>query len=91
MDDLTQCLYEFLMERRMGRVWKDEEFQACHQAVAAQEELIRSRLGGEELEALLDRLAERDSMEKERLFQETLGLVRELNGILGQSHTAVAK
>ena len=38
MDDLTLCLYEFLLELRMGYLWKDEEYRACNLKVRLQEE-----------------------------------------------------
>ena len=36
MDDLTRCLYEFLMETRMGRIWEDEEYKACNSGLLLQ-------------------------------------------------------
>lgn len=85
MDDLTQCLYEFLMERRMGSIWENEEYRACLSAVELQEEQVKSFLNGEqrkELELLLDRVAERDSIEQTHLFQAVLELVRELGALV---------
>ena len=35
MDDLTQYLYEFLMERRMGYLWEDAEYRACVSGTAS--------------------------------------------------------
>ena len=84
MDDLTLCLYEFLMERRMGRLWKDEEYKACNLKVKLQREKVESRLNEEqrkELDLLLDHVAERNSMEKSHLFQAVLELIRELNAL----------
>lgn len=81
MDDLTLCLYEFLLERRMGYLWKDEEYRACNLKVRLQEERMESHLNKEqrkELDLLLDHIAERSSLEKSHLFQTTLGLAREL-------------
>lgn len=85
MDDLTQCLYEFLLERRMGELWKDSEYITYNSGVELLEKQIKSHLNAEqwkELELLLDRISERDSFEKTRLFQAALGLVRELNAIV---------
>ena len=82
MDDLTQYLYEFLMERRMGYLWEDAEYRACVSGTASQEERVRSCLSGEqqkELDRLLDRIAEQDRVEKEHVFRGALALVRELN------------
>lgn len=84
MDDLTLCLYEFLMERRMGRLWKDEEYRTCNLKVKLQKEKVESRLNEEqrkELDLLLDHVAERNSLEKSYLFQAVLELIRELNAL----------
>ena len=84
MDDLTLCLYEFLLERRMGYLWKDEEYRACNLKVRLQEERMESHLNEEqrkELDLLLDHVAERNSMEKSHLFQAVLELIRELNAL----------
>ncbi len=86
MDDLTQCLYEFLLDRRMGSLWEDDEYKTCSLNVVTQEERVESCLSEEqrkELRLLLDRIAEQGSIEKARLFQAALGLVRELNALPG--------
>ena len=86
MDDLTRCLYEFLMETRMGRIWEDEEYKACNSGLLLQEQRVRSRLSGDqeaELDRFLDCMLERDSVEKEHLFQSTLDLLRELSALAG--------
>ena len=86
MDDLTQCLYEFLLERRMGHQWNNGEYRACILNAKLQEEQMKSSLHEKqqkELDLLLDRIAERDSMEKTYLFQAALSLVRELNVLVG--------
>lgn len=86
MDDLTQCLYEFLLDRRMGDEWNDGEYRACILNAELQEKQIKSSLNEKqqkELDLLLDRVAERDSMEKTYLFQAALSLVRELNALVG--------
>ena len=47
---------------------------------------MRSRLSGEqeaELDRFLDCMLERDSVEKEHLFQSTLDLLRELSALAG--------
>ena len=85
MDDLTLCLYEFLLELRMGYLWKDEEYRACNLKVRLQEERMESRLNEEqrkELDLLLNHVAERSSLEKFRLFQGSLELVRELSALV---------
>ena len=86
MDDLAQCLYEFLLDRRMGQEWNDGEYKACVLNAELQEEQMKASLNEkqqEELDLLLDRIAERDSMEKTYLFQAALSLVRELNALVG--------
>lgn len=85
MDDLTQCLYEFLMDRRMGGLWKDEKYKACSLAVETQEERVNSFLTSEQrkkLDQLLDKITEQECLEKAYLFQAVLELVRELNAIV---------
>ncbi len=85
MDDLTQCLYDFLLECRMGSLRENKEYRACLSAVELQEEQVKSFLNGEqrkELELLLDRVAERDSIEQTHLFQAVLELVRELGALV---------
>ena len=85
MDDLMQCLYEFLMERRMGRLWKEPEYKECILRVRLQEEQMKSSLNEDqlkELHILLDRITELDSIEKAYLFQAALELVRELNALV---------
>ena len=65
MDDLTQCLYEFLLDRRMEGLREDAAYKACSEAVKLQEERVASGLNGaqrRELELLLDRAAEQGSM-----------------------------
>ena len=85
MDDLTQYLYEFLMERCMKDLREDAEYNACISAVLQQEEQVRAGLNPEqqsqldrfidqileqkELDRLLDRIAEQDSVEKEHVFR----------------------
>ena len=85
MDDLTQCLYEFLLDRRMEGLREDAAYKACSEAVKLQEERVASGLNGaqrRELELLLDRAAEQGSIEQAHLFQATLDLVKELNALV---------
>ncbi|MCF2595213.1 hypothetical protein [Pseudoflavonifractor phocaeensis] len=85
MTDLMRMLYEFIVLRRMGRAWDDPEyrdFSACAQKKEAE---LREKLDREEtqlLEDLLRELSCRHSVELETVFQSTLELCRELNGVL---------
>ena len=85
MSDLMHVLYEFITLRRMGRAWDDPEyrdFSACAQKKEAE---LREKLDREEtqlLEDLLRELSCRHSVELETVFQSTLELCRELNGVL---------
>lgn len=86
MDDLMKCLYEFMLDRRMKRIWRDEEFRACSLRAEEQEERMKSCLNEEqrkELSTLIDRLTEQDSIEKEHIFRAALDLARELNALAG--------
>ena len=78
MDDLTRCLYEFLMETRMGRIWEDEEYKACNSGLLLQEQRVRSRLSGEQ-EAELDRF----------LDNAVMGRLQEVRIIHGKGTGAV--
>ena len=85
MTDLMRMLYEFITLHRMGRAWDAPEyrdFSACAQKKEAE---LREKLDREEtqlLEDLLRELSCRHSVELETVFQSTLGLCRELNGVL---------
>ena len=85
MDDLTQCLYEFLMERRMGGLREDAEYEACSSAVVQQEERVRSGLSREQqsqLDRFIDHILEQEYLEKAYQFQATLDLFKELNALV---------
>ena len=85
MTDLMRVLYEFIVLRRMGRAWDNPEyrdFSACAQKKEAE---LREKLDREEtqlLEDLLRELSCRHSVELETVFQSSLELCRELNGVL---------
>lgn len=86
MDDLAQCLYQFLMERRMGYLWKDDEYRACTLSVELQKKRVEGILNLEqrkELDRLLERMAERDCIENRHQFQAVLKLVQELHVLTG--------
>lgn len=68
MADLAQCLYQFLMERRMGYLWKNDEYRTYISRMELQKRQAYAILGQEqrkELDCLLDRIAERDCVEKQ--------------------------
>lgn len=85
MTDLMRMLYEFIALRHMGRAWDDPEypdFSACAQRKEAK---LREKLDREETQLLDDLLRElscRHSVELKTIFQSTLDLCRELNGLL---------
>lgn len=84
MDDLTQCLYEFLLERRMGNLREDAKYEVCSSAVIEQEEQVRSGFSEEQqgqLDRFIDCILEQECMEKEHQFQAVLELVRELSAL----------
>lgn len=86
MDDLTNYLYEFLMERRMDGLRSIEEYEAYSSAIVLQEEQLKSCLDEEQqdrLDRLIDQILEQESMEREYQFQMTLDLIRELNALVG--------
>lgn len=85
MDDLTRCLYEFVCEKRMGRLSEDKEYKEAALDVELQEQRIRSYLNEEqskELRWLIGAIALRNHIECEYVFQAALSLSRELNGLV---------
>ena len=83
MDDLTQYLYEFLMERCMKDLREDAEYNACISAVLQQEEQVRAGLNPEQ-QSQLDRFIDQilEQLEREHQFRAALGLVRELSALV---------
>lgn len=85
MDDLTQYLYEFLMERCMRDLREDAEYNACISAVLQQEEQVRAGLNPEQqsqLDCFIDQILEQEYLEREHQFRAALGLVRELSALV---------
>ena len=85
MNDLTRCLYEFLLERRMGSLWENADYRACISAVVPQEEQLKSSLGRDQqdqLDHLLDYIQEQGCIEREHQFQAALDLLKELNALV---------
>ena len=86
MNDLTQCLYEFLLDRRMRSLWEDAEYKACLSAAVSLEEQLKSHLSEDQrdqLDRLMDNIQEQGCIERGHQFQAVLGLVRELNALTG--------
>lgn len=85
MTDLMRSLYEFTSRRRMGRMWDDPEYQDYSCYALHQEETLRNLLDQEGIQVLNDMLSELTSqhaVELEVMFQATLSLCGELNGLL---------
>lgn len=86
MDDLTQCLYEFLLERRMGSLRENAEYNACMSAVVSREEQLKSCLSEDQqdqLDRLMDNILEQGCIEREHQFQAALALIQELKALVG--------
>lgn len=85
MDDLTRCLYEFVCEKRLGRLSEDKEYIESVLCTERLEEQVASYLDGEqqrELRALIDTLSAQGDVTGEHLFQAALSLSRELSGLV---------
>lgn len=85
MDDLTQCLYEFLLDRRMGSLRENAEYKACLSAVVSLEEQLKSHLSEDQqdqLDRLMDNIQEQGCIEREHQFQAALALIQELNALV---------
>lgn len=85
MDDLMRCLYNFVLEHRLGDTSQDREYQDGLDAILAQEEKVMAGMGKEqrhELNVLLNRTSDQSALENEKIFQAALRLARELNTLL---------
>lgn len=85
MDDLTRCLYEFVCEKRLGRLSEDAEFIDAVLTVERQQKRVASYLSKEqqpELRALMDAAAAQGDITGEHLFCAALSLARELNRLV---------
>lgn len=88
MDDLTKCLYDLVCKKRMGSVHQDPEYAEMSTSVDLQTEKIEKDMSKEQLRQLrllMDDMIALSSIENEHLFQATLRLARELNGVAGIS------
>lgn len=84
MDDLMKCLYNFVLEHRLGNMVKEREYQDSRDAVLAQEEKVMEGMSKEqrrELNVLLSQTSAQDALENEYVFRAALGLARELRAL----------
>lgn len=84
MNDLMKCLFDFTMERRMGSIYQDPEYEETSRSVELQLNKVQQFLDTKqqmELRLLLESLSAQSSIENEHLFQAALGLARELQDL----------
>lgn len=84
MDDLMKCLYEFVLEKRMGALELDQAYRDSVRAVLIQEEKLRERLNEDlrqEAGLLMMAVTNQKAIESEHLFRASLALARELNAL----------
>ena len=84
MNDLMKCLFDFTMERRMGNIYQDPEYEEMSRSVEWQLNKVQQSLDTKpqmELRLLLENLSVQSSIENEHLFQAALGLARELQDL----------
>lgn len=82
MNDLVKCLYDFTLEKRMGSVYQDPEYDEMAGSIETQIEKVQKDMTEEqklELRLLLERISAQASITNEHLFQAVLGLARELD------------
>ncbi|MCI8303461.1 MAG: hypothetical protein HFF52_02420 [Lawsonibacter sp.] len=85
MDDLMKCLYQFMLEHRMGSLRDDREYCELSLNVELQTERVRGYLTGEqrkELNRLIDATSRQNSMVIDHAFQAALALSKELNTLV---------
>ncbi len=85
MDDLMNCLYQFILENRLGNLREDEEYKAISSDINLQEERLRGCLNKKqrkELNWLLDAITHQDSIVNEHIFRASLALARELSALV---------
>ena len=66
MNDLVKCLYEFTMEKRMGSVYQDPEYDEMAGSIETQIEKVQKDMTEEqklELRLLLERRSEEHTSE----------------------------
>lgn len=85
MDDLMKCLYELIMERRMGALELDQEYRDSVRTVSMQEKKLWEQLNEDqrqEVELLMMEVTNQNIIEREYLFRASLALARELNALV---------
>lgn len=85
MDDLMKCLYELIMERRMGALELDQEYRDSVRTVSMQEKKLWEQLNEDqrqEVELLMMEVTNQNIIEQEYLFRASLALARELNALV---------
>ncbi len=86
MDNLMKCLYDFVLERRMGDVVSDPEYREASHTLEMQMKKVEAGMNEEqgiELRVLLESVSAQNSIESEHLFHAALGLARELSALAG--------
>lgn len=85
MNDLMKCLYEFMIAKRLGSIWDDPEYNEIAQTAEHQRNQIEKNLSQEqkkELKTLLETISELNGVTSEHQFCASLGLAKELNGLV---------
>ncbi|MCI9156483.1 MAG: hypothetical protein HFF44_06000 [Lawsonibacter sp.] len=85
MDDLMKCLYDFTLERRMGTMYQDPEYEEVSRGLESQLETVQKDMTEQqekEFSLLLINISAQTSIEKEHLFRASLGLTRELRALI---------
>ena len=86
MDNLMKCLYDFVLERRMGDVVSDPEYREASHTLEMQMKKVEAGMNEEqgiELRVLLESVSAQHRLESEQLFHAALGLARELSALAG--------
>lgn len=85
MTDLMENLYEFLIRQRVDALLANTEYPDFAACQALQEEKLRAMLnenGQALLDDLLTELSFQHSAELEAMFRASMGLCRELSGLV---------
>lgn len=86
MADLMKCLYQFVLENRLGGLKDSEEYRDCVLSADLRIKCVKSCLNEEqrkELSQMIDRIGFQNSVESEYIFRAALRLARELNALVG--------
>lgn len=85
MDDLTRCLYSFVLEQRLEDPVSDREYQSSIDRILRLENKVRENMDAEQrrtLNQLLSAVSDQNTIENERLFQAALELAQELRALV---------